>query len=135
MSNQRNNIILFGPPGIGKSTILKKLSSLGYPTLDLEDVYPDKLRFKLPNYLHHTFIGAADLDPKLHYSHGTKILLTLEQSAYEARRDNRDKHVPGKSNQSHHLISDWLKGAHYDYVLNADGGILDRLIKIFGKYN
>lgn len=134
MSNQRNNIILFGPPGIGKSTILKKLSSLGYPTLDLEDVYPNKIRFELPKYVHHVFIGAADLDPKMKYPNGSKVLLTLDQTAYEARRDNRDKHVPGKASQRHHLISDWKKGAHYDYIVSADGGVLDKLVKIYGNY-
>lgn len=123
------NIILFGPPGIGKSTIIKELIAKGYPAIDLEEVWPDEIRFKLPQYLHHTVIGAADLDPKKYKDH-IKILLYLPQKEYEQRRAIRDKAQPGKGSQKPHNIEDWKKGTQYNYIWSADSSVVAKIINL-----
>lgn len=123
------NVILFGPPGIGKSTIIKELIAKGYPAIDLEEVWPNEYRFELPHKLHHTIIGAADLDPKKYKDH-IKILLYLPQSEYERRRAIRDKAQPGKGSQKPHNIEDWKKGVQYNYILKADSSAVAKIINL-----
>lgn len=113
------NIILFGPPGIGKSTVIGKLKTLGAKAIDLEDLYPNRLRFQIPNLVSNTFIGAADLNPKRKYSKALKILLHADQSVYDARRKGRDASQPGKASQAKHLISDWLTPDTFDLEINT----------------
>lgn len=115
------NIILFGPPGVGKSTLIGILKTQSQRAIDLEDFYPNRIRFAIPNYVDNTFIGAADLDPKRSYRNAKKILLFLPQDAYDARRAQRDSKVAGKGAQAHHLVADWLKGVDYDRVIDASG--------------
>lgn len=114
------NIILFGPPGVGKSTLIGNLKILGKNAIDLEDLYPNRMRFQVPNLVDNTFIGAADLSPARKYRNCLKVLLTLSQEAYDARRAQRDKAQPGKASQAHHNISDWEK-AQYDILLSTEG--------------
>lgn len=113
------NIILFGPPGVGKSTLIGILKSHGQRAIDLEDVYPNKIRFQLPNLLQDAFIGAADLNPARKYHGAIKVLLFADQDVYDARRLARDNMQPGKGNQAHHDISNWMKGAKYDFLLDT----------------
>jgi hypothetical protein len=115
------NIILFGPPGVGKSTLIGILKSNNVRAIDLEDVYPSKIRFQLPNMVDHVVLGGADLDPKRSYHNAKKVVLSLPQDAYDARRSARDARVKGKANQRRHLIDDWMTGVQYDLVLDASG--------------
>jgi len=115
------NYILFGPPGVGKSTLIGILKTQGMRAIDLEDLYPNKIRFQLPNLTDDTFLGAADLNPSRSYRNAKKILLFLEQSDYDARRKERDANAPGKAQQAQHTIDDWRKGANYDFVLDVSG--------------
>jgi hypothetical protein len=114
------NIILFGPPGVGKSTLIGHLKILNQNAIDLEDLYPNRVRFQIPNLVDNTYIGAADLAPSRKYRNALKVLLTMSQEAYDARRAQRDKQMPGKASQSHHLMSDWAK-ADYDILLSVEG--------------
>lgn len=117
------NIILFGPPGIGKSTIIGILKTLGQRAIDLEDLYPNRIRFQIPNLTPNdeaVFIGAADLSPSRSYSNTKKVLLYADQSTYDKRRALRDREIPGKANQSKHSIDSWKK-ASYDLQLDTSG--------------
>lgn len=131
------NIILFGPPGIGKSTLCGVLKTKGFGAIDLEDLYPNRLRFQIPNVAVNQFIGAADLSPRRKYPNCVKVFLYLDQSAYEAQRAARDARIPGKGNQSKHLISDWMKDVKYDHIVNIKSPLktASELIKIWRQYN
>lgn len=115
------NFILFGPPGVGKSTLIGNLKTKGISAIDLEDFWPNKIRFQIPNYVDNTFLGAADLNPRRSYRNAKKILLFLPQADYETRRYQRDKGQPGKASQAPHQIDDWTKGVTYDYVIDVSG--------------
>lgn len=113
------NIILFGPPGVGKSTLIGVLKTNGHGAIDLEDLYPNRLRFQIPNVVDQLFIGAADLNPRRKYRNSVKVLLTMDQAAYEARRAKRDALNPGKAQQAKHLMSDWTKDVTYDAIIDV----------------
>lgn len=113
------NIILFGPPGVGKSTLIGVLKTLGQSAIDLEDFYPNKIRFQVPNFVNNTFIGGADLAPKRKYTNAKKVLLYMPQESYSARRTRRDQGQPGKANQSEHNIQDWLENTEYDWIVDV----------------
>lgn len=113
------NLILFGPPGIGKSTIIGILKTKGIGAIDLEDVYPNRVRFQIPNMIEGKVIGAADLNPRRGYIKSLKVLLTARQDEYDKRRGIRDAQVEGKSNQAQHNVEDWQRDTSYDYVIDT----------------
>lgn len=112
------NFILFGPPGIGKSTIIGQLKLKGVKAIDLEDIYPNNLRFSIPTLLDGVVFGGADLDPKKDYGPNVmKILITRrDQTSYERQREQRDHKYPEKASQNKHILSDWTRGVKYDWI-------------------
>jgi hypothetical protein len=104
---------------VGKSTLIGTLKTLGQRAIDLEDVYPSKVRFTLPNNVDGVFLGAADLDPKRKYHNAKKALLYLPQATYHSRRAARDAAIPGKASQAEHRIDDWLENTEYDWVVDV----------------
>jgi len=113
------NIILFGPPGVGKSTLIGVLKTLGQSAIDLEDFYPNRIRFSVPNLVDNTFIGAADLSPQRKYTNAKKVLLYLPQEKYSKRRALRDKANSAKASQREHLMDDWLENTEYDWIVDV----------------
>lgn len=122
------NIILFGPPGIGKSTLIGHLKTLGQRAIDLEDLYPNRMRFQVPNLVDDTYLGAADLAPQRKYGNAIKVLLYADQAKYEQRRSARDAKQPGKANQTAHLIENWMT-APYDILLPTDDQTPDQVAR------
>jgi hypothetical protein len=115
------NVLIFGPPGIGKSTLIGRLKAGGAPAIDLEDIYPSKVRFTLPNVTNGVIYGAADLDPKQNYPNSVKVLLIADEAQYKRRRAMRDAKQPSKKNQSQHTIADWDPESNMWYsVVNAN---------------
>lgn len=128
------NIILFGPPGVGKSTLIGILKSEGFRAIDLEDIYPHKIRFQLPSYLDGVILGGADLNPARNYKNAKKILLYIPQDKYEYRRRVRDAKIPSKRNQMMHNIENWAHN-DYDFILDASGTARNTANKIKEVYN
>lgn len=131
------NYILFGPPGMGKSTLIGILKTKGIGALDLEDLHPNRIRFQIPAMVKDKILGGADLNPKRNYNGCRKVLLIADQRVYDYRRHLRDSKTPGKKGQAYHNVEDWTKGVSYDYVidtskLNAEETAL-RLISILKK--
>jgi hypothetical protein len=92
---------------------------LGQRAIDLEDLYPNRIRFQVPNLTDHTFLGGADLNPARKYPNCKKVMLYLPQDKYSQRRSRRDAKVPGKASQQIHEIDAWLVGANYDWVIDV----------------
>lgn len=126
------NIILFGPPGIGKSSIIAKLKERNVSTLDLEDLYPAKIRFQIPNMVDGKVLGGADLQPKRSYHNAVKVVLTLPQSEYEARRKSRDALSPDKGNQPVQQVSAW-EGIPYATYITADDDVVNKIESIYRR--
>lgn len=120
-------IALFGPPGIGKSTLVKELG--GY---DLEENFPkiDVTRLQTANVL-----GAAGHQPTSNIFKGFKrILLVMDQRDYDQQRLQRDikdeKRGGTKFLQERHLIKDWMISKDFDLELTVDKQTLSKLKEI-----
>lgn len=137
------NIVLFGPPGIGKSTIIKRLRAdyCNLEAIDLEDWWADKPKIhRIIDVLRlydrllmegvgfkPAIVGAAGVDPKPGNPPGLKVLLTLPQDVYEQRRAARDVAVVEKREQPPHLLSNWMRITVWDEVINADHSAVARI--------
>jgi hypothetical protein len=143
------NVILFGPPGIGKTTIIKRIKAdyCNVVGIDLEDWWGDKTRIsEIIQFLrsadhllmegvgfHPFIVGAAGVDPKPGNPPGLKVLLTLPQDVYERRRETRDLAVLEKREQPPHRISDWMRITSWDEVINADQQAVAKVVSLAKK--
>lgn len=94
--------MLFGPPGIGKSTLVEALGGV-----DLERI-PSTERFLFLKKAGPNVFGSADLNPKNCSDKDLFwIVLKMPQDAYERRRAERDKLNLKKRNQPRMLVSDF----------------------------
>ncbi|QPK66772.1 VP3 [Callinectes sapidus reovirus 2] len=113
--------VLFGPPGIGKSTIVREMNGLDLEgNRPIEDAYKRKYQV----------IGAAayqpeDFDPVRF----TNVLLYMDQSGYEERRMNRDLLNVAKADQPHMYVSQFMQGDGYDHVLYSSVDSINNLLK------
>jgi hypothetical protein len=117
--NMRDNaLVIYGPPGIGKSTVIKLLKEkLAIHALDLEDQWPTAPRKVVQEAL---VFGAAGLRPLQAPSKCRKLLLVMGQERYKERREKRDLAIPSKQYQANHLMVDWVNKRGWDYVIRTD---------------
>lgn len=120
-----NKIILFGPPGIGKSTTIKNLRKFGHSAIDLED-YPQDKWLDIIKTTNFTFYGAAGVNPTTVLEGCVKILLVCKnQKRYEQRRAIRDHQFPLKAAQRHHTQAEWKMLNCWDKIVNIQYGDYD----------
>lgn len=142
MDSSYKYIMLFGPPGIGKSTIVKNLHGF-----DLESVPVYTATGVNISLLHQTISAALIRKVKLFAAGGVlpchlpeprdcyTVLLHLPQTDYESRRYHRDSLMPHKSLQSPHKISDWFALYNWDNHLLADNNVVPILSEFLALLN
>lgn len=88
--------VLIGPPGIGKSTLVKELNGI-----DLEN-FPQSRRVRVLRASVAKYYGAADVNPSV-YDDDTIcwVYLKMPVEEYRKRRGIRDTRQPGKASQPH----------------------------------
>lgn len=100
----KGKFILFGPPGIGKSSLCRCFLN----AFDLEDVDKEQRMDFLENSSYRLY-GAADLNPKnvRNPENYTWLVLTMDQKDYEQRRKERDLLNPKKGTQRAMKVTDF----------------------------
>ena len=105
-------ILLFGPPGCGKTTMVESMLRHGVPGFDLEtlskrdknglwrqDVYLTRLH-QLKLEFTDVVVGGAALLPRRDYPGWIKVLILPPREQYLIRRENRDLDKPAKLGQT-----------------------------------
>lgn len=108
--NKKAKFVLFGPPGIGKSTLCEILGGI-----DLE-TFPADNRISSLRHSGAGIYGAADLNPQSYpYDDVTWVCLKLPEKVYVKRRDRRNEEKPNKADQPVLHVSDFtVKERHID---------------------
>jgi energy-coupling factor transporter ATP-binding protein EcfA2 len=83
------HVYIFGPPGSGKSTVVRMLQAKGCAAIDLEEIGAEPGPGNM-------FIGGGSVKPS---SVSLKVMLLPSRSVYDARRAERDLRIPHKAGQ------------------------------------
>jgi dephospho-CoA kinase len=114
--------VLIGPPGVGKSTVVRALHGL-----DLE-AFPQSRRMEMLQNTEFKYYGAADTAHLQYPDDCVKVLLWLPEREYFYRRLARDSMNLAKASQRPQMIRSYLKYA--DYVVDASGTVKDVVTRI-----
>lgn len=134
-------VLLFGPPGSGKSTFIQFVKSLGYKAFDLEKMGTStqtrveaaaELRKALEHEEGMVFLGMADVHPEIFPESSVKILMLPSFDVYVKRVEQRDLEFPEKRFQSalekHGQFQKQAK--NFSCVIQNDGDVHETLEQI-----
>lgn len=137
-------VLLIGPPGAGKSTIIKLAKQRGLNAVDLEDFgrgasghesrkqAAEKLIVAAKDE-DSIIVGMADIDPIIFPSDSIRIMLLPSFETYKRRPQERDARSPHKSGQEglerkYREFVDWAK--QFEHVIQNDSTPEDALKEI-----
>lgn len=137
-------VLLIGPPGAGKSTIIKLAKQRGLDAIDLEDfghgADGHELRQQAAEKLiveakadRSIIVGMADIDPATFPKDSLHIMLLPSRDIYSKRLENRDALFPHKKGQEgmerrYAEFTEWSK--EFACVIHNDSTPEDALEKI-----
>lgn len=137
-------ILLLGPPGSGKSTIIKAAKQEGIEAYDLEEyghgLSGPKDRTSKAVELVRTcigngsiLIGMADVDSSLFPLDATKIMILPSFDVYKARLEKRDAehvHKQGQGGVEYKYASFREQANAFEHVMVNDGSVEEALTQI-----
>lgn len=138
----KNIIILFGPPGSGKTTIISTAKQKGMFAIDLEEIkttvgrkkYIQKL-FSEEEVACDILIGAADLHQNDFPNYVETVLLLPQKKRYLEQVGKRDKLQPEKAGQQAERVYDsfveWK--SNFTRIIEEDGSPDEILAIILDK--
>jgi len=93
-------VVICGPPGSGKTTIISALRNMGYMAVDLEQGHRRGIQRSAAILRLPVFYGAAEITPQSVIDAGFYLVLLLpSENVYYARRRMRDDEYPYKAGQ------------------------------------
>jgi hypothetical protein len=93
-------VVICGPPGSGKTTIISTLRNMGYMALDLEQSHRRGIQRSAAILRLPIFYGAAEITPQSVIDAGFHLVLLLpSENVYYTRRRMRDSEHPYKAGQ------------------------------------
>ncbi len=133
-------IVLFGPPGCGKTTIIRLLNNKKYSAIDVEDLgntYDERRQNFLIAVSHEnnfTFYGGADLKLNdLPVGSTTVLICPSDKVKYLERVEERNRIVSHKAGQNEEDVYNWFynnrdKFDHYiDNTTTPENTLVDVL--------
>lgn len=92
-------LVLVGPAGAGKSSLIRALAEAGYSAVDLEDSHVKGHQRSVDEIpTGYDFVGGAEVKPRAHASY-VWALVKPSRKMYDERRATRDKLQPAKAAQ------------------------------------
>ncbi|OGQ22334.1 MAG: hypothetical protein A3I05_09540 [Deltaproteobacteria bacterium RIFCSPLOWO2_02_FULL_44_10] len=137
-------ILLLGPPGSGKSTIIGAAKQEGIEAYDLEEyghglTGPEDRLAKAKELVRtcvgngSVLIGMADVDPSVFPLDATKIMILPSFDVYKARLEQRDFeqiHKQGQGGVEYKYASFAEQAKSFENVIVNDGSVEEALTQI-----
>lgn len=134
---EKKRIAIFGPPGVGKSTLIKFAKNKGILAFDFENFSNEGRLSRARGIFKKTekrqaLFGAADLQPKDFPSDVKLVLILPPKNIYLERLRERDEMSPHKKGQGGPRVYEGCKkfSHEFDKVISKKGSVAVILAEI-----